>query len=549
MGQPSSMPREEPEHGAAPENRFEGLHRLVMASAARYGERPAVDAADGVMTYAELDLRADAFARELAGRGVGPGDRVVVWAAKSCAAVAAMQAVLRLGAAYVPVDGSTPVGRMAMVTRDCAARVVCAPDARRAGVVAEVPPGTGFLALDEPLDGTRATAPEARPADAAVAPDDLAYILYTSGSTGVPKGVCISHRNARAFVDWAVAELSAGPEDRFSSHAPFTFDLSVLDLYAAFASGASVHLIGSELAYAPVQLVEFLHEHAITVWYSVPSALMLMMRGGALLERPAPPALRAVLFAGEPFPITGVRQLAGWTGARLLNLYGPTETNVCTFHEVTPADLERERPVPIGAASCGDTVWAVNDEGRAQPGEEGELYVDGPTVMLGYWGREPQRGPYPTGDVVQVRHDGSFDYVGRFDHMVKVRGHRIELGEVEAALTSHPSVENAAVVVAGSGLDGRLAAFVVPASGTSGAGVLALKRHCAARLPPYMIADSVDFVTELPRTPNGKVDRTALAERLTAAGTVRRPVAGPPAPTSTPVTGRPAGTPAHAAAS
>jgi clorobiocin biosynthesis protein CloN4 len=563
MGQPSSTPHEEPEHSAAPaayggraEPVFEGLHRLVMASAARYGARPAVDAADGVMTYAELDARADALARELAARGVGPGDRVVVWAAKSCAAVAAMQAVLRLGAAYVPVDGSTPVGRMALVTRDCAARVVCAVAARSAEVGAEVPAGTGFLALDGPLEQPL---DDARRADATVAPDDLAYILYTSGSTGTPKGVCISHRNARAFVDWAVAELSARPEDRFSSHAPFTFDLSVLDLYAAFASGASVHLIGSELAYAPVQLVQFLHEHEITVWYSVPSALMLMMRGGGLLEQPAPPALRTVLFAGEPFPITGVRQLAGWTGARLLNLYGPTETNVCTFREVTPADLERERPVPIGAASCGDTVWAVNDEGRAQPGEEGELYVDGPTVMLGYWGREPQRGPYPTGDVVQVRHDGSFDYVGRFDHMVKVRGHRIELGEVEAALTSHPGVENAAVVVAGSGLDGRLAAFVVPAPGTSGAGVLALKRHCAARLPPYMIADSVDFVTELPRTPNGKVDRTALAERLTAARTVRRPVTATsghpagsgsiPSPTPTPVTGRPAGTPAHAAAS
>ncbi|QTD96686.1 amino acid adenylation domain-containing protein [Streptomyces cyanogenus] len=536
MGRHTSASRNEtgqPARGTAgAAGAFQGLYRLVIDTAAAHGGRPAVVAADGVLTYAELDRRADALAHTLATNGVGPGDRVVIWSAKSCAAVVAMQAVLRLGAAYVPVDGSSPVGRMALVARDCEARVVCAAQAREAEVTTELPAGAAYVALDAEHAQPAGETPGRRTAS----PGDLAYILYTSGSTGTPKGVCISHGNAVAFVEWAVAELSAGPADRFANHAPFTFDLSVLDLYAAFAVGASVHLIDAELAYAPVQLTEFLYEHEISVWYSVPSALMLMMHGGGLLDRPAPSSLRAVLFAGEPFPVTGVRQLAAWTGARLLNLYGPTETNVCTFHEVLAEDLTRDRPVPIGSPSCGDTVWAVNDDGRARPGEEGELYVEGPTVMLGYWGRDPQRGPYATGDIVLVRPDGSFDYMGRQDHMVKVRGHRVELGEVEAALNSHPAVENSAVIVAGSGLSARLAAFVVLAADST-AGVLALKRHCAERLPPYMIADSIAFVPQLPHTSNGKVDRSALAGRLTA------PSPDGPAP----ATGHPAGAPAHAA--
>lgn len=487
------------------------LHDLVIDSAARHPGRTAVSGPDGTMTYAELDRRADALARLLARQGVGPGDRVVLWAAKSAAVVAAMQAVLRLGAAYVPVDGSTPVRRAMSVVRDCSARVICTTAEGAARLDGELAPGEGRVVL---VDGLDAKAPSggAPPPRRTTGAGDLAYILYTSGSTGAPKGVCVSHGAARAFVDWAVAELAASPADRFSSHAPFTFDLSVLDVYAALAVGASVHLIPAELAYTPTQLVEFVHHHQISVWYSVPSALSLMMRGGGLLDRPAPPSLRAVLFAGEPFPIAGVRQLAGWTGARLLNLYGPTETNVCTFHEVGPADLDRGRPAPIGTACCGDAVWAVTAEGRrAGPGEEGELLVSGPTVMSGYWGREPQEGPYATGDIVRVRQDGSFDYLGRRDHMVKVRGHRVDLGDVEATLTAHPDVDEAVALVAGTGLDARLEVFVVPRGGRPAPGVLSLKRHAAERLPPYMVADAFHFVACLPRTRNGKVDRAALA--------------------------------------
>ncbi|MFD0521822.1 AMP-binding protein [Paractinoplanes durhamensis] len=344
------------------------LHELVIAAARRDPEALAVDGPAGRLRYGELDRQADVLAHRLAAAGVGPGDRVIVWGGKTPAIIVAMQAVLRLGAAYVPANANTPPGRTALMARNCAARAVCAAGDLFGRLADDLGPGTARVNLDEPLDA--GDPPE--PVDHPVAPDDLAYVLYTSGSTGTPKGVCITHRNARAFVDWTVAELAATPADRFANHASFTFDLSVLDLYAAFAVGATVCPIPAELAYAPHELVALLHDERITVWYSVPSALVLMMRDGGLLNTPAPDHLRAVLFAGEPMPIAYVRKLAAWTRARLLNLYGPTETNVCTFHEVVPGDLRRDRPVPIGRATCGDKVWAARIDGAvAGPGEEG----------------------------------------------------------------------------------------------------------------------------------------------------------------------------------
>ena len=488
------------------------LHQLVIDSAARRPDALAVSGPSGSLTYAELDAAADAIAARLVRKGVQRGDRVVLWAGKSPATVAAMQAVLRLGAAYVPVDGGSPVARVATIARDCTARVVLTIRAKIPRISAELGQEVGYEELDGPYDPEPAV-------NMATTPDELAYILYTSGSTGTPKGVCLTHENARAFVDWAHDQLAPEEEDRFANHAPFAFDLSVLDLYVAFRAGASVHLIPPELSFAPMQLVEFLHLERITIWYSVPSALAVMMRHGKLLDRPAPETLHTVLFAGEPFPITQLRDLAGWTSARMMNLYGPTETNVCTFHEVKKTDLDRDRPVPIGIAASGDRVWALREDGAiAAVGEEGELIVAGPTVMAGYWGHPLQHGPYRTGDLVRALPDGSFDYLGRRDQMVKIRGHRVELGEVEAVLETHADVADAAAVAVGEGVDTRLVVFVAPRAG-SDLGVLALRRHLAEHLPRYMVADEVRIMSPLPRNDNGKIDRLVLKDRAGGSGT------------------------------
>lgn len=500
------------------------LRDLVGDVARRTPDALAVGAPDRDLTYRELDGEADDLARALDALGVSKGDRVALWLDKSSAMVVAMQAVLRLGAAYVPIDPTGPAARAAIIVRDCQASAVIAPverlqllsdaDPTFSTATVEVKISDGAIEWSGLPDVPLRQAPEVEVRD-----DDLVYILYTSGSTGVPKGVCISDRNAMAFIEWASGELAAESADRFANHAPFHFDLSVLDVYVAFRVGASVHLIPFELSYAPVNLVELIADRGITVWYSVPSVLVLMLRDGGLDEVELPD-LRAVLFAGEPFPINWLRALREvLPSARMLNLYGPTETNVCTFHEVHQVDDERISPVPIGRACSGDTVWAVGEDGAVVgQGEEGELLVSGPTVMLGYWGG-PAWGevPYPTGDRVRVLADDSFEYLGRRDNMVKVGGVRMDLGEIENALYQHDQVSQAAVVAVGEGLEKHLVAVIEPV-GEAVPGLLDIKRHCAELLPRSMIVARVRGVEALPRNANGKVDRRRLVEVELAEG-------------------------------
>ncbi|MGW6056101.1 amino acid adenylation domain-containing protein [Streptomyces sp. NPDC055189] len=478
------------------------LHQLLIDSAKTFPNALAVAGLQERATYEELDRLADRYAAALAARGVRPGDRVVIWSHKSVSVIAVMQAALRLGAIYVPVAGSNPPARLSLIV-DSAAPALVVADGEGAERASRADWSGRVASFADLLAEAPAGSPSPSPSPYENGPDDPAYILYTSGSTGTPKGVCISHRNALAFVQWAAEELEVGPDDRLSNHAPFNFDLSVFDLYAAFLSGASVHLVPEDMAYAPAQLVRFLRDEGITVWYSVPSALSLMMRDGQLLDDAPPTELRACVFAGEPFALPQVQALRqAWPKVRLLNWYGPTETNVCTSYEVTDADLERETPLPIGRACSGDTVLL-------DAGDEGEIVVSGPTVMLGYWGQQPHEGPYGTGDIARQDADGTLHYAGRRDHMVKIRGHRIELGEIEAALASMDSVTDAAVVVLGSGFGARLHATLVP-SGEKPPTLLAVKRHCAQRLPTYMIVDRISVCADLPRTPNGKVDRRRL---------------------------------------
>ena len=492
------------------------LDWLLAASAERTPDAPALRAAGREVTYRQLDELANQAAAALAELGVQRGDRVGIWLDKSAASVAAMQGALRLGAAYVPVDPVSPAVRAAAILSDCAVAAVVTSAERAASLSGTEAAEARCLLVDDGEGGQRFRgAPAQAPRRASAgSEEELAYILYTSGSTGRPKGVCISHLNALAFIDWAVSLVDARPDDRFSNHAPFHFDLSVLDLYAAFSAGACLCVVPEASAFAPKLLVEFLQRERITVWYSVPSALVLMIEHGGLLEvEPLP--LRHLCFAGEPFPIASVRQLRErWPDLPMHNLYGPTETNVCTAYTVGAIEPDRTNPVPIGKATCGDRVWAQTEDGReAAVGEEGELWVSGPTVMLGYWGHPPQGDrPYPTGDLVRRIDPENFYYLGRRDHMLKVRGHRIEAGEVESCLLAHPRVGEAAVVVGGEGLTSRLVAFLVSKGDGEGKppSLITLKKHCAERLPRSMIIDAVRWVPEMPRTSNGKVDRLTL---------------------------------------
>jgi amino acid adenylation domain-containing protein len=515
------------------------LHQLLDASVrARPDAIAVVDPGVGTIRYRELGALSDALRDRLQELGVRPGDRVGLYLRKSIEAVAALEGALKAGAAYVPVDPAAPPARGAYVLHDCGARAIVVEREFQAALEIELgrlggplPPlvvldGTrGGASLREALERAQAGAPAPRGTTVDPGPDALAYILYTSGSTGRPKGVMLSHRNATSFVDWCSEIFAPTPEDRFSSHAPFHFDLSILDLHLALKHGATLVLVGSEVGKDPARLAPLIEEQRISVWYSAPSILGLLAQHGDLARRDLS-ALRAVLFAGEVFPVKHLRALQRLLPApAYYNLYGPTETNVCTFQRI-PDRIpdERTEPYPIGRA-CSHLRTRVTDAEGAElaRGEEGELCVAGPGVMQGYWNLPEQSARacftdaagerwYRTGDVVVEAPDGSYTFLGRRDRMVKRRGYRVELGEIEACLYRMEQVAEAAVIALPDEDSGvRIKAFLACRAGARPS-LIALKRFCAEQLPLYMVPDQFSFQPALPKTSTDKVDYQRLKE-------------------------------------
>ena len=468
---------------------------------------------------AALAAQSDRIRDALWQSGVRPGDRVGLRLHKSLDAVASIFGILKCGAAYVPVDAESPAPRGAYILNDCNVRAVIVEPAHSgtlAGELAALGASPALLAVGQLPEAP--AVPTAYPR-----PEDIAYILYTSGSTGRPKGVVLTHGNAMSFLDWCSATFAPTERDVFSSHAPFHFDLSILDLYLPARHGSRLVLIGEALGKDPLQLAAAISEERITHWYSTPSILSLLRHYGKL-ERYDYGALRAVLFAGEVFPIPQFRALReSWPHPRYYNLYGPTETNVCTWYEV-PDDGSWESldSFPIGRICHPNRGRVVDESGRdVQRGTEGELVVAGPNVMQGYWnlselnsavflaGSDGTRW-YRTGDIVTEGPGGLYTYRGRRDRMVKRRGYRVELGEIEAALMRHPDVrEAAAVAVADAEAAVRVAAFVSCQAGRN-LSIIGLKTHSSKNLPPYMIPDVFKIVDTLPRTSTDKVDLQKL---------------------------------------
>ena len=513
------------------------LFEFLEHSAGIDPERTAViEPGHGSITYGELNTLANQLRDRLCHLGVCRGDRVGIYLHKSIDSVAAIFGILKTGAAYVPVDPGAPAARNAYILADCKVKAVVIEECFVNGLTSEWGESgdiSRFLILNhtgggqyirEMLDQAQANSPIS-PADS-VSPssDDLAYILYTSGSTGKPKGVMLTNRAAISFVDWCSETFRPGPDDRFSSHAPFHFDLSILDIYLPVKHGASLVLISEEIGKDPVRLAAMISESKITIWYSAPSILGFLAQYGKL-ERYDYSSLRMVLFAGEVFPVKHLRALKNLIPhPRYLNLYGPTETNVCTFYEIPhiiPED--RMNPYPIGKACSNYQIRILDEEGREVPlGKEGELCASGSGIMIGYWNLPEKTANaffvdssnnkwYKTGDIVFEGPNGNYMYVARRDRMVKKRGYRIELGEIEAGLYRHPAIKEAAVVALQND-DGVKIIACVSHRENNRPSIIELKNFCAQNLPAYMVPDLFSFLDFLPKTSTDKIDYQKLKE-------------------------------------
>ena len=525
------------------------LQQFLTESAASFPHNEALRYQGQALTYAELDAVTNQVARALRCAGVERGDRVGIYVHKSPASVISIFGILKAGGVYVPLDPNSPVRRLTYILRNCEIKVLLtAPEqlehieaivsdetplhsiiltGEQAGATLWLPTGIRLVTWANVLAEDSSSLPPACTIET-----DLAYILYTSGSTGDPKGVMISHRTIFTFINWCHQTFAVTENDRVTSHAPIHFDLSTFDIFVTLKAGGTVVLVPEKLSIFPVQLVKLLQEERITITYLVPSILSLMVNYGKLHAHDLS-ALRLILFAGEVFPIKFLRRLVQRIPeATYYNLYGPTETNVCTYYRVRPQDLtpERTQPVPIGIACENTEVFAVDEEGQrvSESGKEGELWVRGSCLAQGYWG-DPERTArnfvpnpfqsqfheiaYRTGDIVMLDEDGeNWLFVGRRDHMIKSRGYRVELGEIESALYGHTGIKEAAVVAVPDDLIGnRIVAFVVPHD-ESKVTVSDIKMHCSHRVPSYMVPESIEFLKVIPKTSTGKIDRPLLAK-------------------------------------
>lgn len=514
------------------------LTACVAEGAARDPDRTAVVMGSESLTYRNLEDRSARLAHLIRAAGCKPDDRVALVLPKSVDAIVALLGVLKAGCVYVPVDTQSPEPRVRRIL-----------DAARPSLALA---GMGGIGLLDGLDGVpigwmgRASPPaDLGPAfcgeDLAGAPvepvpvdrreDDAAHILFTSGSTGVPKGVVITHANVVSFLRWARDYFQPAPTDRISGHPPLHFDLSTFDIFGTLWAGAELHLVDPALGVLPNKVDEFIAGSRLTQWFSVPSVLTYLARFD-FPRQDAYPEMKRLLWCGEVLP-TPV--LAHWMRrlphVRFTNLYGPTEATIASsYFPVDQIPADETVPVPIGWACEGETLEVLDGMGMAVPaGEPGDLYIGGAGLSPGYW-EDPEktsgafvesldgRRIYRTGDRAVVDTDGVYHFLGREDNQVKSRGYRIELGEIESALNTIAGVGECAVVaVQTAGFEGHtICCAYSPAEGYGDLLPKEVRTHLSALLPSYMLPARWNVMSVLPRNPNGKVDRVRLKELFLA---------------------------------
>ncbi|HSU17605.1 non-ribosomal peptide synthetase [Longimicrobium sp.] len=502
------------------------IHRLVAEQAARTPDAVALSRGAERMTYSELDAAASRLARLLVLRGVGPESRVGIAADRMAGTIVAVLGVLKAGGAYLPLDPAYPPQRLRYMLDDSGVRTVVAPSAASASTLPL--DGIGVVALDAEADALAALSPDDPGVE--VDADNLAYVIYTSGSTGLPKGVLVPHRGIPNLIGAQVRRWGVGARSRVLQFATFAFDAAVIDVFTALTTGATLVLAAREELLAGAPLIELLRRERITD-VTLPPSLLAVLPDADL------PDLRTLISAGEAVSPAVV---ARWSRRReMYDAYGPTEITVA----VTTGRLAADGPPALGRPL--ENVRAYVLDARMQPvgvGIPGELYVGGPGVTRGYQGQpgrtaaaylpdpfapHPGARMYRTGDRVRWLDDGRLRFLGRMDAQVKVRGFRIEPGEIASVLAMADGVRDAVVVLRGQSPDARLVAYVVPdsppdsdlpnsgKSGETGDGdafAERLREHLRARVPEHMIPSAIVPLDALPLLPNGKIDRARLPD-------------------------------------
>jgi amino acid adenylation domain len=520
------------------------LHEKFELAAKRYPLNTALVTETERLTYADLHTAVNRLARLLREVGCQDGDRIAILAPKSAEAIIAMLAALNARCLYVPVDTQNPVDRAVRIVDACRPRVILATAAAAPlldAVVAASPVAQaatlGWLGGEVPKGPTFSFGPSdvASQSDAPLRlpgdPERRAHILFTSGSTGQPKGVVIQHASVCTFVDWAVDYFGIAAGDRLSGHAPLHFDLSTFDIFGALTTGAELHPVPQSLIVLPANLAGFIREHELTQWFSVPSVLNYMARLGAVREYDFP-LLKRVMWCGEALPTPSlIHWMQRLPHVKFTNLYGPTEATIASsYHTVPVCPDDPAAPIPIGVPCRGERLYVLDDNGLpAAPGEIGHLFIAGAGLAEGYW-EDPEKTKaafipeygtsdgslmYRTGDLARMGADGLVHFVGRADTQIKSRGHRIELGEIEASLATIDGLKESAVVaVDEGGFEGAVICCAYTLTDGTAMSSREIRMLLAKRLPPYMLPARWAALDVLPKNANGKIDKRFLRENV-----------------------------------